>query len=88
MGTWNKILLFLVMLMYAFTTLSAQTFALKSNLLYDAAAVPELSVEVRTAKSATFSLSAVYNPISYSDSRQWKTWSVNPELRFWGSVEI
>jgi hypothetical protein len=63
--------------------LQAQCVALKSNLLYDAAAVPSLGAEVRLDSMVSVNVSGTYNPFSFPGKRKWKTWSVRPELRYW-----
>ena len=61
----------------------AQYVALKTNMLYDALAVPSLGAEVRLDSTLTFNVASTYCPISYNDSRKWKNWSVQYELRHW-----
>lgn len=60
----------------------AQTFALKSNLLYDAALSPNLGIEIRLAPKWTFDLSGNLNAWSVN-KHSWKHWLVQPELRYW-----
>ena len=54
--------------------LHAQYVALKSNLVYDAIAVPSLGSEVRLDSTLTLSVSSTYCPISYDGNRKWKNW--------------
>ena len=63
--------------------LHAQYVALKSNLVYDAIAVPSLGSEVRLDSTLTLSVSSTYCPISYDGNRKWKNWSLQYELRHW-----
>jgi hypothetical protein len=57
--------------------------AIKSNLLYDAAAIPSLGVETKISKLTTLDISGTYNPITFWGGRKWKNWTVQPELRRW-----
>lgn len=61
---------------------SAQEVAIKTNLLYDAAASPSLGVEIGIAPKWTFDLSANVNKWKI-DGKQWKHWEVTPEFRYW-----
>jgi hypothetical protein len=63
--------------------MQAQHAAIKSNLLYDAVAIPSIGAEARLDSTLTFSVSSTYCPIKYSDNRKWKNWSVQYELRHW-----
>ncbi|WP_081784385.1 DUF3575 domain-containing protein [Segatella paludivivens] len=79
-----KLKLFLLLLISLVSLrLHAQYVALKSNLVYDAIAVPSLGSEVRLDSTLTFSLSSTYCPVSYGGTRKWKNWSVQYELRHW-----
>lgn len=61
---------------------SAQTTALKTNLLYDATATLNGGVEVKFAPRWTGDLSANLNAWTI-DGRRWKHWLVQPEARYW-----
>jgi hypothetical protein len=63
-----------------------QYVALKTNLLYDGVAVPNLGLETRIARSTTLGLWGTYDPVSFPGRRKWKNWMVQPELRRWGCV--
>ncbi|WP_018464083.1 DUF3575 domain-containing protein [Segatella paludivivens] len=63
--------------------LKAQYIALKSNLIYDAIAVPSLGAEVRIDSIYTVAVSGTYCPFSFASDRKWKNWSVRPEVRRW-----
>ena len=79
-----KLKLFLLLAVsFASLRLEAQYVALKSNLVYDAIAVPSLGSEVRLDSTLTLSVSSTYCPISYDGNRKWKNWSVQYELRHW-----
>lgn len=59
--------------------------ALKNNLLYDAAATPNLSVEVAVAPRWTLALTAGFNPFPLKDDKypKWRHLLVMPEARYW-----
>ncbi len=80
----SKRLLFFFMLSFLVTANAfAQKFAIKSNVLYDAAVIPNLGMEIRIDTVKTFELSCIYNPIEYPGNRKWKVLAFQPELRFW-----
>lgn len=64
-------------------SLSAQNVAVKTNLLYDAAATINAGVEIGLAPNWTLDLSANYNGWTLSHNRKWKHWLVQPEARYW-----
>ena len=64
-------------------SLSAQNVAVKTNLLYDAAATINAGVEIGLAPKWTLDLSANYNGWTLSHDRKWKHWLVQPEARYW-----
>lgn len=79
-----KLKLFLLLLVsFASLRLEAQYVALKSNLVYDAIAVPSLGAEVRIDSILTVGVSGTYCPFSFASGRKWKNWSVRPEVRRW-----
>ena len=61
----------------------AQSFAVKTNLLYDAAATVNLGVEVALAPKWTLDISGNYNAWDFSENRKWKHFLVQPEARYW-----
>lgn len=63
--------------------LSAQEWAVKSNLLYDATTTINLGVEMAISPKWTFDLSGNYNPFQFSDNTKWRHWLVQPEFRWW-----
>lgn len=63
--------------------LSAQEWAVKSNLLYDATTTMNLGVEVALAEKWTLDLSGNWNPFQFSDNKKWKHWMAQPEVRYW-----
>lgn len=60
----------------------AQDFALKSNLLSDAALSPNLGMEIGLAPKWTLDVSGQLNAWTVKD-RRWKHWIVQPEARYW-----
>lgn len=62
---------------------SAQDVALKSNLLDDALASPNLGVEFKLAPKWTMDVTGELNLWTFSDNKRWKHWFVQPEARYW-----
>ena len=60
----------------------AQNAALKTNLLYDAAATVNVGLEVGLAKRWTLDLSGNYNGWTVN-GHKWKHWLAQPEFRYW-----
>lgn len=63
--------------------LSAQQWAIKSNLLYDATTSMNLGVETSVAEKWTIELSGNWNPFQFAENKKWKHWLVQPEVRYW-----
>lgn len=63
--------------------LTAQNVVVKTNVLYDATTTINLGAEVGLSAKWTFDLSASFNPWTFSESKKWKHWLVQPELRYW-----
>ena len=61
---------------------SAQTLAVKTNLLHDVLLSPSLGVELVTGDRGSVHVAGTYNPFGSSE-RKWRNWSVQPEYRFW-----
>jgi hypothetical protein len=83
---WAKMLFLFIALWIFSAPGNSQHVAVKSNLLYDAAAIPSLGIETKIAKSTTLDISGTYDPITFSGSRKLKNWMVQPELRRWGCI--
>ena len=76
--------LLLAAMLCATVAARAQQVAVKSNLLYDIAALTaNAGVEVALASRWTLDLSANYNGWTLSHERRWKHWLVQPEARYW-----
>ncbi|MBR7114925.1 MAG: DUF3575 domain-containing protein [Alistipes sp.] len=63
--------------------LSAQEWAIKTNLLYDATASMNIGLETALSDKWTFDLSGNWNPFEFSENKKWKHWLVQPEFRYW-----
>lgn len=63
--------------------LKQPTFALKTNLLYDATTTFNLGLEFRLGKKNTLTLPLNYNPWTFSDDKKFKHIATQPEFRFW-----
>ena len=64
-------------------SVSAQNWAVKTNLLYDMTATMNLGAEVRMSSKWTLDVSANWNPWTFSDDKKWKQLSFQPEARYW-----
>ncbi len=75
--------LFFLMTFSAFCT-SAQNFALKTNLIYDAALLtPNLGFEVGLAPKWSLDVTGGFNAWDLKGDKRWKHWLVQPEARYW-----
>ncbi len=63
--------------------INSPSFALKSNLLYDATTTFNLGAEFRIADRWTVDVSGNYNPWTFSNRKKVKHIGVQPELRYW-----
>lgn len=77
----KKTLLFLVLLL-TLGAAKAQTVGIKTNLLYDATASPNLGIEIGLAPKWSLDISGNLNAWAI-DGRRWKHWFVQPEARYW-----
>lgn len=64
-------------------SVSAQNWAVKTNLLYDMTTTMNLGAEVRVSPQWTLDVSANWNPWTFSDNKKWKQLVVQPEARYW-----
>lgn len=62
---------------------SAQTLAIKNNLVYDATATANLALEVALAPKWTLDIAGNYNAWDYDENRKWRHFLVQPEARYW-----
>lgn len=65
------------------TKIETPSFAIKSNLLYDATASMNLGVEFKLSNKWTLEVPVSYNPWTFSDNKKWKHVLVQPEARWW-----
>lgn len=81
----KKFLIIAILCLMVVSHAKAQgTVAVKSNLLYDVAALtPNLGIEVGLSSRWTLDVSGSYNPWTFSDNRKMKLWLLQPELRYW-----
>lgn len=61
----------------------SQRIAIKNNILYDAILTPNLGVEIGLSEKLTLDVIGNYNPFEWSDTKMWKHWMIQPELRYW-----
>jgi hypothetical protein len=61
----------------------SQKICIKNNVLYDAALIPNLSLELTASDKMSVDIDAAYNPFQISDTKKWKMIMFQPELRFW-----
>lgn len=59
------------------------SWAIKTNLLYDATSSINLGVEAKLSRKLTLDFPVNYNPWTFSDNRKLKHLLVQPELRYW-----
>lgn len=78
-----KVLLWSFFLVLFSCNISAQNYAVKTNLLYDATATINLGAEFRLAEKWTFDLSASLNDWQFSHGKRWKHLLIQPEARYW-----
>lgn len=79
----KKLCLFLLVFLCFCVEGKAQWIAVKTNLLYDAIATPNLGAEVALNDRLTLEASGYYNGWTFSNQKSFKHWMVQPELRFW-----
>lgn len=71
-------------LLFVSISLSAQNWAVKTNLLYDATTTINVGAEVGLSPKWTLDLSANFNGWTFGDNnKKWKHWLIQPELRYW-----
>lgn len=77
------LLLFIYLLGGGITESTAQDWAIKTNLLYDATSTINLGAEVAVAPKWTIDLSGNLNAWKTEDRTKWKHWLLQPEARYW-----
>ena len=79
----KKILPALLLAVCCWAGASAQQVAVKTNLLYWAAATPNVGAEVAVGKHSTLGFSANYNPWTIGSDNKIQHWFIRPEYRYW-----
>ena len=80
----KKFLLILgLVVVFSIQESSAQKWAIKSNLLYDATTSMNIGFETALAEKWTFDMSGNWNSFQFSDNKKWKHWFLQPEVRYW-----
>ena len=75
-----------VIMFWGLNTINAQQVALKTNLLYDATATPNIGLEMGVNKKHSFQVFYGLHPWKFGhgdDQKYLKHWVVNPEWRHW-----
>lgn len=70
-------------LIVAFSEVSAQQVALKTNALFWGVLTPNAGVEVKLSSRFTTDFQAAYNPWEFKSGKKMKFWLAQPELRYW-----
>jgi hypothetical protein len=80
-----KRLAILMLALFSFVSVSAQNWAIKTNLVGDATASINLGAEIGLAERWTLDISGSYNPftINKDTNMKWKHWFAQPEARYW-----
>ena len=80
-----KRLTILLLSVFTLASASAQDWAIKTNIGYDATASINLGFEVAVADKWTLDFSGNYNPftINKDTNMKWKNWFAQPEARYW-----
>lgn len=80
----KKILFIGIALLFS-ASLSAQKFALKNNLVYDATLTPNLAFELGLGPKTTLELGGGYQWWDYNEDpgKKFRHYLIQPELRFW-----
>ena len=83
MHLYNRILTVVLLLNLIILRASAQTLALRTNLLYDATLSPNLGVEVRLGESWTAGINAGFNAwdLDQQKNKKWRHLLVAPNIR-------
>ena len=78
----RKSLCLLILALCAAAGVRGQNVAVKTNLLYDAAANVNAGIEIGLAPRWSLDLSGNYNRWTINEHK-WKHWFVQPEVRYW-----
>lgn len=78
-----KKILIAIIISWSPILLSAQQLAIKTNMPALAMSIPNLSLEVSLGQSITMDIAGMYNPFQVSETKKWKLWTLQPEIRYW-----
>ena len=79
----QKIFIILIISILVSSFASAQSVAIKTNLLYDATTSINLGIETRVAPRWSLDISGNYNPWNMPNNAKLKHLMVQPEARYW-----
>lgn len=79
----KKMMMIIMLSLFAVTSANAQHFALKNNLVSDAALTPNLSLEIGVAKRTSFDIYGSYRWFDVKDNKYLQHWYIQPEFRIW-----
>ena len=79
----KRLLIILLVLFAPFAATYGQTFAVKSNLLYDLTSTMNLGVEMSLSRKVTLDISGNYNPWNFGENGKFKHIGIQPEVRYW-----
>ncbi|MCE5225876.1 MAG: DUF3575 domain-containing protein [Porphyromonadaceae bacterium] len=79
----KRLLIILLVLFAPFAATYGQTFAVKSNLLYDLTSTINLGVEMSLSRKVTLDISGNYNPWNFGEDGKFKHIGIQPEVRYW-----
>lgn len=80
---FKRVVLLFFILSVTVMVLTAQTTAVKTNILSDAFLNVNAGVETGVAPKWTLGVTGEFNGWSLSHGRRWKHWAVQPEARYW-----
>lgn len=81
----KKIILTVLTTVFVCLGASAQQWAVKTNLLYWAAATPNIGAEVALSEHSTLGITANWNPWTFGSDNKIQHWFLRPEYRYWFS---
>ncbi|MBR2301300.1 MAG: DUF3575 domain-containing protein [Bacteroidaceae bacterium] len=76
-------LLILAMTLFFAQEVKSQHAAIKTNIIYDAAATINVGAEFGLAPRWTLDVSGNFNAWNMPEGRKWKHWLAQPEFRYW-----
>lgn len=80
---FKRVVLLFFILSVTVMVLTAQTTAVKTNILSDAFLNVNAGVETGVVPKWTLGVTGEFNGWSLSHGRRWKHWAVQPEARYW-----